>query len=127
MSHGDIETLEYDEGTTPLYEANLVDLDDQGVSGQALDTIVCTLYQEYTREIINGRDKQNVSQANGVTIDDTGLLQWYLSPEDTVILDDELHQEPHIALFEYSYAGPAGTEYGKKEVRVLVTNLSKVP
>lgn len=126
MSH-DIETLDVDEDTTPLYEANLVDLNDEAVSGSVLDTIVCTLYQEYTREIVNGRDKQNVSQANGVTIDIFGLLRWYLSPEDTAILDDELHQEPHVALFEFSYAGPAGTEYGKKEVRFLVTNLSKVP
>lgn len=126
MSH-EIETVTCEESTTPLYEAQLVDINDDEVSGQALDTLVCTFYQEYSREIINGRDRQNVNQANGITIDDTGLLRWYLSPEDTAILDDELHEEPHIALLEFSYAGPAGTENGKKEVRFLVTNLSKVP
>lgn len=125
MSH-DIPTIEVTEETTPDYTANLVDRNDDPVPGDALDTLVLTYYAEYTRVIINGRDKQSVHNANDVTLDDDGNLVWRLRPEDSVILDDALHQEPHIALFEFSYAGPSGTEHGKHEVRILVTNLEKV-
>jgi len=127
MSVEEPETVEMVEGETPDYEAQLVDKDDNPVAGDVLDTLTLKYYQEYSEEFINGRHAQSVHNANGVTLDDAGLLRWRLRPEDTVILDDALHQEPHIALFEFSYAGPNGTEYGKHVVRFLVTNLSQVP
>lgn len=123
----DVETVVYTEGTTPDYTAQLVDRDLNPVDGDVLDTLTLKYYQEYTEEIINGRNAQSVHNANDVTIDNTGLMRWRLRPEDTVIKDDALHQEPHIALFEFSYAGPNGTEYGKHQVRFLITNVSKVP
>jgi hypothetical protein len=123
----DVETIAYVEETTPSYKAQLVDIDNNPVPGDVLDTLTLKYYQEYTEAIIHGRNAQSVHNANDVTLDDTGLLRWRLRPEDTVILDDALHQEPHIALFEFSYAGPAGTEYGKHQVRFLIANLSRVP
>lgn len=122
-----IETIEYTEETTPDYRAQLVDRDENPVPGDALDSLTLTYYQEYTEAIINARTGQSVHNANGVTLDDDGNLVWRLRPEDLVILDDELHQEPHLALFEFSYAGPEGPQFGKHRVRFLVTNLSKVP
>lgn len=122
-----METIEYREATTPDYTALLVDKDDNPVQGDVLDTLVLTYYQEHTGEIINDREGQSVHNANGVTLDDDGNLVWRLRPEDLVILDDSLRHEPHIALFEFSYAGPQGTEFGKHRVRFLVQNLSKVP
>lgn len=122
-----VETIEEVEGTTPDYTAQLVDKNDNPVPGDVLDSLQLTFYQEYTEEIINGRSKQSVHNTNDVTLDDEGLLRWRKRPEDLVILDDELHWEPHVALFEFSYAGPNGTEYGKHVVRFLVKNLSKVP
>ena len=122
----DVETIPYDEGTTPDYTAQLVDKDENPVPGDALDTLTLKYYQEYTEEIVNNRNGESVHNANGVTLDDEGVLVWRLRPEDTVIQDDALHQEPHIALFEFSYAGPSGTEYGKHQVRFLIKNLSLV-
>lgn len=126
MLADNIETLTYAEGTTPDYEAQLVDKDNNAVPGDALDSLTLKYYQEYSEDVINSRNGESVHNANDVTLDDTGLLRWRLRPEDTVILDDELHQEPHLALFEFSYAGPNGQEYGKHQVRFLITNLSKV-
>ena len=126
MSHDDIETRAVDESTTPTYTAQFVDVEDQPVSGSALDSLTVTFYQEYTRVIVNGRDKQHVLQANGITVDDAGLLTWPLEVGDTEILDDALEHEPHRALFEFSYAGANGPKYGKHEVRFLVKNLEKV-
>ena len=126
MAH-DIETIEYRERTSPDYVAQIVDAQDEPVPGDVLDSLVLTYYQEYTEEIINARTGQSVHNANGVTLDDAGNLVWRLRPEDLAILDPALHQEPHIALFEFSYAGPEGPQFGKHQVRFLVTNLSKVP
>lgn len=122
-----IETIGEVENTTPDYRASLVDKDENPVPGDVLDSLQLTFYQEYSGEIINHRSKQSVHNANDVTLDDDGTLLWRKRPEDTVILDDSLHEEPHVALFEFSYAGPNGTEFGKHEVRFLVKNLSKVP
>jgi len=127
MTLPEMETIEYVEATSPDYTAQLVDRDDNPVPGDALDTLTLTYYQEYTEEIINAREGQSVHNANGVTLDDDGNLVWRLRPEDLVILDDNLRHEPHIALFEFSYAGPQGTEFNKHRVRFLVQNLSKVP
>lgn len=127
MALPEVETIEMREGETPDYTALLVDKDENPVPGDALDTLTLKYYQEYTEAIINSRNAQSVHNANDVALDDDGNLRWRLRPEDTVILDDALHQEPHKALFEFSYAGPNGTEYGKHEVRFLITNISLVP
>lgn len=126
MSH-DLETFVVTEGTTPDYRAELVDRDENPVPGDVLDTLVLTYYTEHTNAIINNRNKQSVHNANDVFLDDDGNLVWRMRPEDTVILDDSLHEEPHVALFEFSYAGPSGTEHGKHIVRVTVKNVELVP
>lgn len=122
----DVVTITYTEGTTPDYEAQLVDVAGNSVPGDVLDTLTLKYFQEYSEEIINNRDAQSVHNANDVTLDDTGLMRWRLRPEDTKILDDQLHQEPHLAVFEFTYPGPAGVESGKHTVRFLITNLPRV-
>jgi hypothetical protein len=126
MTH-DVDTIIVTERTTPDYVANLVDRDDNPVPGDVLDTLTLTYTTEYGNVVLNGRDKQSVHNANDVELNDAGDLVWRMRPEDTVILDDSLHEEPHIALFEFSYAGPSGTEFGKHQVRILVRNLERVP
>lgn len=122
-----LEIFNVREGTTPDYTALLVDKNDVPVPGSVLDSVILTYYQEYTGEIINGREKQNISQANNWTFDDDGNIVWHMQPGDSVILDDRLSHEPHIALLEFTYAGVNGTEYGKFQFRVLVENIEKVP
>lgn len=120
-------THDMTELTTPDYEVTLLDKSDVAIPGSVLDSLVLTLYQEYTKAIVNGRDKQNVLQLNGVTVDEAGVLKWTLSKEDTAILDDRLYKEPHIALFEYTFPGVGGTEEAKHTVRFLVENFERVP
>lgn len=127
MSHNIENTFDIDEDSTPDYIATLLDKDDNPVPGSVLDTLTLTFYQEYSGDIINSRDKQNVLQINNVTVAETGELVWHLTREDTVILDDALMSEPHVALFEYTFPGAAGTEYAKKAVRFLVDNFVRVP
>lgn len=125
MSH-DIETFNVTEGTTPDYEATLLDKNDVAIPGSVLDSLTLTYFQEYTEAIINGRNGQNVLQINGVTVDEAGRLRWTLTPEDSAILDDRLHQEPHIARFDFTYPGTTA-EVSRHEVRLLVKNLRVTP
>lgn len=126
MTH-DINTFETLEGTTPDYVVTIVDKDDNPVPGSVLDSLTLTVYQEYTEAIVNNRDDQNVLQINGVTVDENGRLRWVMTPDDTAILDDKLHQEPHVAQFEMTYPGVNGTEASSHEVRILITNLQRTP
>lgn len=126
MTH-DVDTIELTEGTTPDYRADLVDINGDPVPGDALDSLTLKYFDEYTETVINNRDGGSVHNANGVTINDAGLMIWRMTADETVILDDSLHQEPHIALFEFSWAGTNGVEYGKHQIRFLITNLVKVP
>lgn len=126
MSH-DIETFEISEGTTPDYIAYLLDKDQNPIPGSVLTTLTLTYFQEYTEEIINSRSLQNVLNTNGVTVDSVGKLTWTLGAADSAILDDSLHQEPHLARFDLSYPGPGGTEVSRHEVRLLVKNYRVTP
>lgn len=131
MSH-DIETFEIAEGTTPDYIVTLLakalgDAAAQPIPGSILDSLTLTYFHEYSEVIINGRSGQNVLQVNNVTVDEEGKLTWTLQPEDSVILDDALHQEPHIARFDFTYPGANGTEVSRHEVRLLVKNYGLTP
>lgn len=132
MSH-DIETFEIAEGTTPDYTATLRGKPavaggvGDPIPGSVLDSLTLTYFQEYSEEIINSRNAQNVLQINGVTVDEDGLLTWTLGVADTAILDDSLHQEPHLARFDFTFPGANGTEVSRHEVRLLVKNFRVTP
>lgn len=127
MSHETVESFELAEDTTPDYTVYLVDKDDTPIPGSVLDSLTLTFYQEYTRAIINARDRQNVLQLNGVTVDEDGKLTWNMTREDTAIINDALRHEPHMALFEYTFPGVSGSEYAKHVVRFNVFNMVRVP
>lgn len=113
------------EQTTPLFEATLVGEDGTTpIPGSTLSTLTLTLYADDANQtILNNRDNQNVLQQNGVTVDEFGLLQWILSPEDLAIVDNNLPIERHIALFQWTWGvGRAG----KYEFVLAVSNLSRV-
>ncbi|HSE44851.1 MAG TPA: hypothetical protein VLA89_05940 [Gemmatimonadales bacterium] len=128
----DIETFEIAEGTTPdyvvtLYAKAIGDADPLPIPGSVLDSLTLTYYQEYSEEIINNRSLQNVLQINNVTVDENGLLTWTLQQADSVILDDSLGKEPHMARFDFTYPGANGTEQSRHLVRLLVKNFRVTP
>lgn len=127
MSHEIENTFTVDEGSTPDYVVTLKDKNLNPLPGSVLDSLTLTYYQEYSEEIVNSRNGQNVLQLNGVTVDSSGKLTWHLTPQDTAILDDALHQEPHVARFDYTFPGLTQTEVGRREVRFLVNNIRRTP
>jgi hypothetical protein len=127
MSH-DLETFEIVEGTTPDYVVTLLDKKNQSpIPASAFDSLTLTYFHEYTEEIINGRSEQNVLQLNGISVDESGVLRWVLTQADAVILDDGLHDEPHIASFRFTYPSVDGPEVGRHVVRLLVGNVRLAP
>lgn len=131
-----VETFEIKERTTPRYLATLVDEDEVTmIPGSALTTLVGTLYAFVAGvpTIVNGRNKQNVLNMNGVTVYDTLQtdaaghtynLLYRLSVADTTLLTT-LPFEKHTMLFEYTAYG--GTLAGKHRVIFNIENLTLVP
>lgn len=119
------------EGTTPTIELTLRDVGTGGAVGLPvpaadMTTIRLTHYVRRTRNIINGRNDQNVLNAGIGTYHATsGLLTLALAAVDTVIEAADASHEVHVALIEYTFNGGAGA--GKHEVVYTVANLALVP
>lgn len=106
--------------STFAYTAYLKDCDGTPIPLDAIDTIKLTLYNAKDGTKINGRDQQDVKNANGVTIHPTsGLLTFRGSPADSPVFDDCVVREVHIALFEWTYNNSDG---GQHQVAFLVEN-----
>ena len=126
------------EETSFLYHALLTEEDGFTLlPGSTLTSLVLTLYvvgAGGAQTIVNGRNAQNVLNANGVTLYDALQTDaagheynvlWEATPADTVILNDALKTEQHIALWAWTW--DAGTKAGKQETVFVVKNLLRVP
>jgi hypothetical protein len=72
---------------------------------------------------LNGRDAQNVLNANGVTIDDSGNLVWTLAPADNAIVSPGADLERHRAVFDVQWSS---TRRLVHEVEILVRNVRSI-
>lgn len=113
------------ERSTAKYTSDpLTDENGDVVSGAILTAATLTFYDQKTGIIINSRNQQNVNQANGVAIANTGVVTWTLDPADNIILNDRLSQEIHVAVFDLRWDG--GAKRAVHEFRVAVNNIGKV-
>ena len=89
-------------------------------------SLFLTLYDEFTKTIINSRDKQNVLDANGGAIDANGEFTMQLDPIDNIIVDPTkaINQETHVALFQFTFDG--GFQTGIQEVFFEVNNTGTI-
>lgn len=121
-----------------VYQVTLLNQNKAPVAGSDIDSLTLTLYDTATRSIINNRNKQDVLNNNGVSLDGSGLLTWDVTPSDTAIVtprastiqtrvngDLVLGVEEHIALFVATW------ENGAKEFpfqfTINVINLDFLP
>lgn len=99
------------EGSTAIYQVNLLDENETPIPASGIDSLTLHFYELESGEntIINGRDQQNVLNANDVTVDENGLLTWNIQPEDGEILGfSENEFEVHRAEFDCVFNGGAG-------------------
>ena len=105
-------TLTANDGVTPIPAASLL-------------TFTLTLYVikgDGTTGIVNGRNAQNVLNANNVTVNAAGLVTWSIQVADTTLVE-ALPFERHIALWEWTATGVTG----KHETVMVVQALTEVP
>lgn len=105
-------TLVANDGVTPIPAAQVA-------------TLTLTLYvikQDGTDQIVNGRNLQNVLNANNVTVDAVGQVVWTVQPADTAMVEN-IPFELHRALFHWTWADGEGYH----EVHLRVRNLRRVP
>jgi hypothetical protein len=134
--------IEVNEDSSFPLTAQLKDTDGTDLALTDIDTITLTLFLTRggasfpAQTIINGRDAEDIKNANEVTISATGLLTWAVQPEDTAVINDEIEvcgvvqkmeREVHRALFEWTKTVVTGGEQGKKRVDLIVCNLLEVP
>lgn len=110
------------EATTAIYTAQIVGND--GVTPLPLATLSALTLSLYvikgdgTIAYVNGRNAQNVLNANNVTVDANGLISWTVQTADTTLVE-ALPFERHIAVFQWTW--PSGT--GKHQIALIVQNL----
>lgn len=119
------------ERTTVRIATTITDENQVAIPGTSLTTLVLTLYaRDAAKTIINSRNKQNVLNSNGCTIDANGNLVMILTPLDGIIVDVTASPPPasieeHVLLFEGTFA--AGAKAFVKEILLKVKNVEKVP
>lgn len=105
-------TLTANDGVTPIPAASLL-------------TFTLTLYNilaNGTVNYINGRNAQNVLNANNVTVNASGLVTWSIQAADSALIE-AVPFERHIALWEWTATGVVG----KHETVMVVQALTEVP
>lgn len=123
---GEPSTVDCLEGETPRYTATLTDEDLVPLPAASLTTFQLTLYVvkvDGTIGYINGRNAQNVLNANNVTVSAQGVVVWSMQVLDTT-LQETVPFERHIALWEWYWGSGRA---GKHELVITVKALGEVP
>jgi hypothetical protein len=123
------------EGSSALYIGTLIKEDGFPADMTALDSFVLSVYSSLTGAVINGRDSQNVLNANGVSVyaslqtiviegkTHTYNIAWQMSPADNAILTGKMLEE-RAGMFLATWSG--GAKKWPHEVKWTVRNLAKV-
>lgn len=111
------------EQVTARYTAQLVDEDGNNILLSDIVSLVLTLYEKSTGNIINSRDVQDVLNNNNVTVSSSGALTWILQPADNIMVTENPVSELHVAFFQGVYSS---TKHLKHEYAYRVNALEKV-
>ncbi len=122
-----LERCELPEAATAVIRATIRDDAEEIIPAGSLDSVVATIYDEKSGEILNSRDHVDVLNTNGGSVDVNGVLALRLDPEDMVIVNDARASELHICLLEWEWTAGFVTFYGKAEIAFTVKNLAQVP
>lgn len=91
------------EGASADYEFQLDDGAGNPIALADLQTLTLTYYDQTTLTVVNGREDQDVLNANDVEVSGGGTLHWFMQVEDAVLVDSRHGTEPHVALFTWTW------------------------
>lgn len=107
------DSLRYiEEDATPIITATILDETGAALPLSAMLTMTLTYWNQSTKKSINGRNAQNVLNANNCTYAATGgLFSWNTQPDDTDMQspDTSVPEETHYFRLDWTYTGTAGT------------------
>lgn len=119
------EPIVFTEGASGDIVAQFHDMLGADVNEAAILTLVLTLYDKASLQVINSRNEQNVKDVNGGTVATNGELTMRLNPIDNVIVGSNTTEE-HIARFKWTWNDGTETRTGIEEILFSVTNLPTV-
>jgi hypothetical protein len=101
------------ERSTATLTATLKDTAGVVIPLSTMTTLILTLKDNATEQVINLRTAQNVLNTNNVTYHATsGLLTWSVQSLDNVLIGTRKDAlERHTATFEFTYNSGAGRDY----------------
>jgi hypothetical protein len=73
-----------DEGESGTISAIVQDKDDVAIPGSSLSTLTIRITDALTGTVINGRDNQSILNENNGTVDESGILEFKVQPEDSI-------------------------------------------
>lgn len=115
----------FTEGASGDIVAQFHDMLGVDVTEAAILSLVLTLYDRASLQVINSRNEQNVKDANGGTIAVDGELTMRFNPVDNVIVGSNTTEE-HIARFKWTWNDGVEVRTGIEEILFSVTNLPTV-
>lgn len=93
------------EDSSALITGQIEDLLGAALPGAAVESFTVTLSDQRTGDIINGREDQDILNANGSTVAVGGAFTLELAPADLVIIPEGEHKPILAALFTWTWGG----------------------
>jgi len=102
--------------STAALKADILDENGHTVPASELTTLKLTLKRGLA--VLNNRDKQDVLNTNGVTVNEDGRMIWTMDPRDNPVLDGvpDGSFEVHKATFLWTWAG--GGKQGQIDITI---------
>lgn len=104
------------------------DMSGAAIAKASLLSLVATLYDESTSEIINSRNATSVLDANGGTVASDGTLTLRLQPADATIVASSSvavgEAETHVLRIDWTWSDGVLTRTGREEWSILVERIA---
>lgn len=113
------------EGSSAQYACTFTDQAGAPIPSGAISAIRCTLRDDRTGQVVNGRDAQPVLMANGGALGPDGAFVLTLGPDDTALVADTPTRTLHLRRLTLEVTFDAGVL--THEARFYLRPLGDIP
>lgn len=113
------------EGSSAQYACTFTDQAGAPITSGAISAIRCTLRDDRTSQVVNGRDAQPVLNANGGALGPDGAFVLTLGPDDTALVAETPTRAHHLRRLTLEVTFDAGVI--THEVRFYIRPLGDIP
>lgn len=112
------------QGDTGIYSTVLLKENDAPLSVNETTALTLLYVDQHTHAVINGRYNQNVLNANDVSMDANGYVEWALQVQDTAMVSLKRPSEAHTALFTFTWLDGAIVKVKHHEVQITIERVA---